>query len=178
MEYEPVSGRFAAILSITGETMEPLNMRVAGRVHETVEVAVPTSRLPAGTVLRPEDIGTARVRASQVQSEVARFPEQAVGMALRHSASPGQPMLLADLRRPPLVGKGDAVAIRVDSGGLVLSGQGQALEAGAAGDHVRVLNPISRAVLDAEVTGPGRVKVRPDSTPLVVPGRTALVAGR
>ncbi len=162
VEYDPISGRFAAILSITGDGMEPLNTRVVGRVQETVEVAVTTSRLPAGTVLRPENVAVSRVRASQVQTEVARTPGQAVGMALRHAASPGQPMPLGDLIRPPLVLKGTAVLMRLENGGLELTGQGQALDAGAMGDHVRVLNPTSRAVLEAEVTGPDRVKVRPE----------------
>ena len=51
------------------------------------------------------------------------------------------------------------------------------------GERVRVLNPVSRAVLEAEVTGPGRVRVRPDSVPLVPAplggaGRTRLAAER
>ena len=48
-------------------------------------------------------------------------------------------------------------------------GQGQALESAGLGEHVKVLNPMSQAVLDAEVTGAGQVRVSPDTIP-VMPG--------
>ena len=177
VDYEASSGRFAAVLSVTSGAMDPLNLRVAGKVQETVEVAVTVNRLLAGTVLGPGDLRTARVRASLVRTEVARDPAQAVGMALRHGAGAGQPLPLADLMRPALVEKGSAVQMVLETQGIALAGQGQALDAGAAGDRVRVLNPVSRAVLEAEVTGPGRVRVRADSAPLVPAGRS-VVAGR
>ena len=53
----------------------------------------------------------------------------------------------------------------LDSPGIALTAQGQALEAGAIGERIRVLNPVSRAVLEAEVIGPGRVRVAPDASP-------------
>ena len=178
VDYDPRSGRFAAILSITGEAMDPVNMRVAGRALETIEVVVATTRLPPGAVLRADNLGTARIRASLVQTEVARTPEQAVGLALRRPTTPGQPLPLSDLMRPPLVAKGDTILMQLETGGIAVAAQGHALQAGALGERIRVLNPVSRAVLEGEVTGPDRVRVRPDSTPLVTAARTALAFGR
>ncbi|HJS84556.1 MAG TPA: flagella basal body P-ring formation protein FlgA, partial [Acetobacteraceae bacterium] len=54
--------------------------------------------------------------------------------------------------------------------GISLSAEGRALENGAAGDHIRVLNPASRAVLDAVVIGEGRVRVDPQAPPLTPAG--------
>ena len=39
------------------------------------------------------------------------------------------------------------------------------MEAGAIGERIRVLNPVSRAVVEAEVIGPDRVRVAPDAMP-------------
>ncbi len=178
VEYDAASGRFAALLTVTAEAMEPVNLRVAGKVQETMEVVVPVSRLPAGTVLRPQDLRIARVRAGLVRGDVAREPAEATGLALRHPAMAGQPILLADLMRAPVVERGAVVMMMLETQGITVAGQGQALEAGAVGERVRVLNTVSRAVLDAEVTGPGKVRVQPDSAPITPPGRASLAALR
>ncbi len=54
----------------------------------------------------------------------------------------------------------------LDSPGIALTAQGQALEAGAIGERIRVLNPVSHAVVEAEVIGPDRVRVAPNAMPL------------
>ncbi len=41
------------------------------------------------------------------------------------------------------------------------------MEAGALGDRIRVLNPASHAVVLAEITGAGRVRIEPGAMPLV-----------
>ncbi len=170
-DYDAASGRFAALLTVTADAMTPVNLRVAGRVIETMEVAVPVTRLLPGTVLRAQDLRLARIRSGLVRGEPVRVPAEAAGMALRHTAAAGQPILRAELVRPPVVEKGAVVTMVLETQGIALSGQAQALESGAMGEHVRVLNTVSRAVLDAEVTGPGKVRVQPDSAPLVPAGR-------
>jgi flagella basal body P-ring formation protein FlgA len=174
VDYDAASGRFAALLTVTADTMNPVNLRVAGRLLETMEVAVPAARLLAGSVLRPQDLRLARVRAGLVHGEVVQDPAEVAGMALRHPAAAGQPISRAELVRPPVVEKGATVTMALETQGISLSGQGQALDSGAVGERVRVLNPVSRAVLDAQVTGPGRVRVEPDSAPLVPPGRASV----
>jgi flagella basal body P-ring formation protein FlgA len=178
VDYDAASGRFAALLTVTADTMNPVNLRVAGRLLETMEVAVPAARLHAGSVLRPQDLRLARVRAGLVHGEVVQDPAEVAGMALRHPAAAGQPISRAELVRPPVVEKGATVTMALETQGISLSGQGQALDSGAVGERVRVLNPVSRAVLDAQVTGPGRVRVEPDSAPLVPPGRASVAALR
>jgi len=54
--------------------------------------------------------------------------------------------------------------------GLLLLAQGQALESGAVGERIQVLNPASRAVVEAEIVGRDRVRVAPGSVPLATPG--------
>ncbi len=88
--------------------MEPVSLRIAGRALETVELPVATSRLSAGSVVSASDLRPGRVRSAALRAEVARLPGQAIGLALRHSVSPGQPLPLADLERP--AGRAEGVA--------------------------------------------------------------------
>jgi flagella basal body P-ring formation protein FlgA len=49
--------------------------------------------------------------------------------------------------------------------GLSLSAMGVANESGGIGDRISVLNPASGAIVDAEVTAIGQVRVSPNSAP-------------
>ena len=66
----------------------------------------------------------------------------------------------------------------LDSPGIALTAQGQAMEGGAIGERIRVLNPVSRAVVEAEVTGSDRVRVAPGAMPLSLPGRATTASVR
>ena len=56
----------------------------------------------------------------------------------------------------------------LDSPGITLTAQGQAMEPGALNERIRVLNPASHAVVEAEVIGPDRVRVAPNKVPMTV----------
>jgi flagella basal body P-ring formation protein FlgA len=145
--------------------MNPIDIRISGQVYEVAAAPVALTRLLPETVLRADDVRMARVRASLLQTEVARTVDQIVGMQLRRPVAAGQPLRLADLSRPPLVQRGATVQIELTSAGLTVTGQAVALDAGAEGEKVRVQNINSHAFLFAQVIGPGRVRITPDSGP-------------
>jgi flagellar basal body P-ring formation protein FlgA len=178
LDYDGGSGHFTAVLSITGSNIEPINSRVSGRADDVTEVVVAAAHLLPGTVVRPDDLRVARVHTALVHGEVARTLAQAVGQALRRQVAPGQPVPLADLTTPAAVQKGANVLITLESPGIALAAQGQALESGSVGDRIRVLNTGSRAVVLADILGPGQVRVAPGAMPLSMPGRIAQVAVR
>ena len=171
LDFDRASGRFSAVLSVTGDGVEPINTRITGRVDELIELPVATARLPAGTVLRVEDVHMARVRAALADREVARQPADAIGLQLRHQVAAGQPLVLSDLAHPEVVRRGADVMMLLDSPGIVLTAQGKAMDAGAVGERIRVMNPVSRAVIEADVIGADRVRVSPGALPLMATAR-------
>ena len=172
VDYDAASGRFTAMLGVIRADMPIQRMRLSGRLQEMVELPVLAHRLPVGSVLQPGDLTTARLRAGALHEETVRTIADAVGRALKRQAVAGQPLSTADLMRPALVEKGALVSMELSAPGLALTSQGVAQEAGGAGDRIRVLNPTSRAVLEAEVIGPRRVRIAPGSAP-VQPARFA-----
>lgn len=167
--YDPVNGRFTALLSITAGGMAPFNARLSGHAQEMVDVEVAARRLGAGEVVAAGDLQPARVRAGLVRSEPARLPEQAVGLALRHAVVAGAPVLLGELERPAVMQRGASVQVLLDLPGLSISLQGLAMEPAALGERVHVLNPASRAVMDGEVTAPLQVRVSGTGTVVRLP---------
>jgi flagellar basal body P-ring formation protein FlgA len=135
-------------------------------VDETLELPVTAARLLAGSVLRAEDLHMARVHTTLLRGEIVHRVADAIGMQARRQIAVGQPLAVAELVRPTMVQKGANVQMLLDSPGIVLTAQGQAMEAGAIGERIRVVNPVSHAAVEATVIGPDRVRVAPNGVPL------------
>jgi flagella basal body P-ring formation protein FlgA len=103
-------------------------------------------------------------------------------MALRRAARPGQLLRMTDLMRPELVQRNETVMAIFEAPGIMLTSRAKALETGAEGDLISVLNPQSKRTVQATVTGPGTVTVTsfkprvaaatPDTTPVPQDSRT------
>ncbi len=176
VDFDSVSGRFTATLalSMAGEAIQ--RTRLAGRAQEMMDVVVPSHRIAAGAVLRAADVQVVRVRAGAGRGDVARSVSQVVGQATRRQEVAGQPLQLADLGRPFIVQKGSRVMMLLQSPGLTMAASGTATEAGGIGDRIGVLNPVSGALIEAEITGVDQVMVQSSSTPRV-PARLAAAQG-
>lgn len=175
LDYNATSGLFTDVLSVTAAGMSPGHSRLSGRVVEMVELPVTMHRMMPGDVIGAADIQMGRLRANAVRADVVQLPAQAVGMALRHPIGPGAPLLLADLARPQAVQKGEIVQMRLETPGISVNAQGVAMDSGAIGERVRVLNASSRAVVEAEVLASGRVRVSGTAPVLLPPGTTVPV---
>ena len=81
------------------------------------------------------------------------------GKAARKALRAGVPLRESDLLRPVVVERASMVTIAYEVPGITLSLKGKAMEAGALGDAVSVQNLTSKRMIQAVVTGPGRVRV-------------------
>lgn len=169
INFDAKSGGFTALLSVTASGIDPINMRLVGRIYPVAEAPVLTRRLPPGAIIGPGDVTLARVRASLLGNAQMLPAEQILGLTLVRPVAPGQPLTITDLRRPALIGHGQLVTMVLEANGIAVSAKGQALEPGGLGDQIRVLNPSSHAVVQGEVTGPGQVAVVAGSMSLAMP---------
>jgi flagella basal body P-ring formation protein FlgA len=131
---------------------------VTGALVETVEAVVPLRNLPQGEVIKASDVMIER----RPKTEVIAI-EDVLGFAAKHALRQGQVIRAGDVTKPELVGRNETVTITYEAPGMVLSIRGQALEPGALGDVINVLNVQSKRTFQATVTAPGRVTV--SSTP-------------
>ncbi len=178
LEYDGGTGRFTALVSVTADSEPAAQIRLSGRVLEMAELPVPRRRMMPGDVIEKGDLEWVRLRAAQAKGEVVRAMRDAVGQALRHSVSPGQPIQLADLGKPIVVQKGMPMMLALDTPGIQLTAQGVAMEPAGMGETIHIVNPASHVVVEAEVTGPGRARVLPGTAPVNSTGRLPQVASR
>jgi len=118
-----------------------------------------TRALAQGEVLKADDVALMRRPKSEFAANVLTNPAQAAGLGARRALRAGQVLRDGDLQRPELVARNETVTITFEVPGIVLTMRGQAIEAGALGDLVNVLNVQSKRTIQATVTGHGRVSV-------------------
>ncbi len=177
IDFDAASSHFTAMLGFTAPGMKPRYINVSGHAWPMVDVPVAALPIAAGSRIQTGDLRIEHMRRDQIPGDTVQDPREAEGMMLRHAAIAGRPIPRADLARPPLVQRGLPVRVTLDQPGISMVVQGQALQDGMLGAVVRVINPLSHAVVDAEVTGPQAARVMPGSLPEVPPSANGLSGG-
>lgn len=160
----PQTGRFDALFQIDqGERMGRL--RLQGQIVETMPVTVLTRALGRGDLVAAEDLRVERQPRTRIGGVRAPVdPNDVVGRQARRPLRAGQPVNAAEFMRPQVVARGDLVTILFRTAALRITGRGQALQAGAVGDLVPVLNPQSKRTLHGIVAAPGVVEISTPAT--------------
>ncbi len=115
----------------------------------------------AARTIRPEEI----VTASDIVLSTANSPgaygleSDVIGQEARVVLYAGRPIRRGDVRTPAVVGRNALVALVYSQGGLEISAEGRALDRGAVGDLISVLNTSSRNRVMGRVQPDGRVIV-------------------
>jgi flagellar basal body P-ring formation protein FlgA len=160
LRHDPRTTRFDADLELPGNGAgrRPF-VRVSGTAVETVEVATINRPLERGNVLRASDVTIERRPKGEATGNFIVSAEGAVGLAARRPIRTGQLLRDGDLMRPELVQRNETVTIVYGAPGLLLTMRGKALESGAEGDTVSVLNMQSNRTVHGKVSAYGRVDV-------------------
>lgn len=156
----PQRMRFVAVCPGTGGWRYELLVR--GTV--TAQVAVTSVPVAANTPLQAGDVTLARRDVTMIADSIAALPD-AVGLSSRRSLRAGEVLRQGQLAAPTLVKRGSAVSIVARKEQVEVSMAGEAVDAGAHGDVIRVRNAASGTVIRARVVDAGVVE------PLDVPGR-------
>ncbi len=174
LSYDQAAERFTANLAASCDGMETRRLRVAGRVVQMVAAVVANRRLQPGEVIAAADVRAAQVPERRLATPVLGETALAIGQSPKRVIVAGQPLAAADIGPPMLVAKGDTVVMVVDTPSMYLAVQGLALGEGGRGDIVQVMNPLSRAVVAARVTGPGRAVIAAAGAPAGSPSRVEM----
>jgi flagella basal body P-ring formation protein FlgA len=157
LAYEPSNGRFDISFELPSASHHHAMLRYTGVAVETVPVVIPLRAIGRGETIRASDVSLERRPKADAGENPVGGLDAAVGMAVKRPLRIGQAVRAADLMKPEIVRQNEAVTITYERPGIVLSIRGKALEAGAEGDVINVLNIQSKRTLQTTVTGPGRV---------------------
>ncbi|MGE0751042.1 MAG: flagellar basal body P-ring formation chaperone FlgA [Variibacter sp.] len=161
--YDPSNGRFDITFELPGQTARRSLLRYTGIATETVPAVIPLRALGRGETIRESDVVLERRPKAEAGDGIVGRMDAAVGMAVKRALRVGQALRTADLMKPEVVKQNETVTITYQRPGIVLSIRGKALESGAEGDVVNVLNVQSKRTIQTTVAGPGRVIAAPEA---------------
>ncbi|WP_417689762.1 flagellar basal body P-ring formation chaperone FlgA [Roseibium sp.] len=158
-------GRFTLFLGIEGPRgRQQLNL--TGYAREMMEVVALSQPLTRGAILKEGSLTTVRLARQQVPADALLSADAVIGLAARQNLRANSPIARNDFERPVLVARGDKVTVTFELPGMKLTTRGQAIDEGAEGDVIDVMNLQSRRIIPATVTSRGQVRIAP-SNPIV-----------
>ena len=159
IDYDTRSTRFDATIEIPSDSAKRSVLRITGRAIPTVEVVTIGRTVERGNILKDADIVMERRPRSEVGRDAITKRADVIGRAARGAMQGGRPLRAADLMKPDLVLRNQAVTLVYEAPGMVLTIRGKANEGGAEGDVISVLNEQSKRVVQGMIVGPGRVAI-------------------
>lgn len=172
------SGRFTANV-LAPDRQRPLaRATVSGKALTMIDVPVLTRRVGRGEVIGQRDIAWVTRPADEVRRNHVRDPRKLVGMSARRSIRPDRPVRETDVTAPVLVPRNSLVTLMLRTEQMRLTVQGRALQDGAKGEVIRVVNTKSNTTVSGVVVADGTVTVdgQPPARPGVSAMRTTLLA--
>ena len=121
----------------------------------TADIVVAVRTIPAQTVIGPEDLA---LRDVDMPGGI-EDPALIIGMEARIALYANRPIRPGDVGFPAIVNRNDMVMLIYQSGRLLISTEGRALDRAGPGDMVRVMNLASRNAVSARMGADGAAYV-------------------
>lgn len=171
-QINPQTGAFRAVIGTEELSGVVAQATYAGRVLQTANVVVPSKIILTGSTITTGDIKTIKLPMNRVRSNHVRREKFALGKAATRQLQPNIPIFKNDVEVPKIVKKNESVDIRFNIPGLFLRTKGKAMEDGAKGEEITVINEKSKRKIQAVVTGPGAVSVSNTQRPNIITSTT------
>ncbi|KMK65553.1 flagellar basal body P-ring formation chaperone FlgA [Puniceibacterium sp. IMCC21224] len=110
------------------------------------------------TIRAQEIIGPDAVRGDAGGNTGVKL-DDIIGMEARVALYPGRPILTAHVMPPALIARNQIVELVFETGGLRITSEARALDRGAVGERIRVMNIASHVNLFGTVSPDGSVHV-------------------
>lgn len=119
------------------------------------QTVVPVRTIPPQAIVTAEDLALTDAVVPGAISD----PAQAVGLEARVALYPNRPIRPQDLGPPAVVERNAIVPLIYQSGSLLITAEGRALDRAGPGELIRVMNTASRTTVTARVGADGAAYV-------------------
>lgn len=154
-DYDQRRQRFSARI-IAQDGQEKM---INGLIEKIAQIPVLKNKTRNGDVISRHDIAWIEVPETMLTSDSVTSEAELIGLTPRRYIYEDKIIQKSDLQAPLIVHKGDQVTMTLSTGRLNVTAKGRALDHGAKGDTIRVLNKSSNRVIEAHVTDPMSVSV-------------------
>ena len=158
VDWSQASGRFTIYASVAVE-FGTERLTFSGVATEMVDVIALAQPLRRGDILKEDDLVTVRMTRRNVPSGALSDAEAIVGKQARANLRANAPLARKDFQHPILIERNEKVTVTFLMPGMKLTSRAQALDEGAKGDVIDVMNLQSRRIVPATIVSRGHVRV-------------------
>jgi flagella basal body P-ring formation protein FlgA len=123
------------------------------------EVLVATRILNVSEKINESDVQFKKMDVTYLSDRAVKR-EEILGRSLNHTVQVGQIVQFSDLKREPLIDRGQSVKIQWSSNGLEISALGIAEQVGFMSDWIRVTNPETKKTIVGKVIERGTIEIQ------------------
>ena len=152
------TGKTTVGVKCTGSKPWSLHVPVTISIYKKVLVAA--RQLQKNDVLAASDMKLVKYDLANLPFGYFEDIDNTVGMKLKRRAGSGVVLTPAMLVKPKIVSRGQKVTIMAQSGNMVVRMMGKALNNGAVGERIKVMNIKSGQKLEGVITPSGEVEVK------------------
>lgn len=150
-------GTFRGDIEVDGQVKRTVFAKA--NIEAYAEVLVCAQDIPRGKPLGTNDLRFEKRALSSLKGDAIQDIDEALGMVARSNLLMGEVLSRRGLMPRQLIKRNDTVMAEARAGALVVRSRLRALDNGAAGDVIRLLNPDSKAEVQGRVREDGVVVV-------------------
>ncbi|WP_422377142.1 flagellar basal body P-ring formation chaperone FlgA [Roseibium sp.] len=158
VEWSAGNGHFTLHASVAVE-FGTERLILSGVATEMIEIAALMQPVRRGDILKEGDVDRLRLPRNKVPAGAVRDASEIVGKQARTNIRANAPLSHRDFQRPVLIRRGEKITVTFEMPGMKLTSRAQAMDDGAKGDVIDVMNLQSRRIVPAIVISRGQVRV-------------------
>lgn len=135
------------------------HFKIKGHLNAVITVPVLSDNLQSGHIITAQDIKHIKIKDREFTRDTIADAYALIGMTARRVILAGRPIKASEIIAPKLIERGEIVTLSLNVGTMSLTTQAKALQDGAKGDIIRVVNTASNKTLQAMITGTNQVSI-------------------
>ncbi len=159
LKFDVARNKFEATIAAPSAQNPIQNFRVLGYIHPVINVPVLRQNVQHGTLITHSDLNYINIREQAFSKDTIADAQKLIGMTARRMLVAGRPIKQSELVAPLAIERGDLLTLSLKMGTMNITTQVKALQNGAKGDVIRVVNLSSNKTLQARVTGTSQATV-------------------
>ncbi len=159
-DFDPAHNRFNAVIVAPSKANPLREIKVSGKIDRLVNVPVLKSTLRRGDIIGRTDVEYIELSSGRLQNDYILDAEKIIGMTPRRVAMIGEPLRESEFDYPQIVERGEYITIIYDNGPMMLTAKGKAMQNGAKGDIVSVINVTSNRSVQGIISAEREVTVQ------------------
>ncbi len=151
--------KFSASMAAPNAKNPIQHIAVTGSISPVIRVPVLSDNLQNGFIIKAADIDYIKIKERDFTKDMVVDADALIGMTARRLVLADRPIKHSDLIAPQVVERGSLVNLSLRNSIMNITTKAKALENGATGEVIRVVNIASNQTLQAKITGPGEVVI-------------------